>query len=194
MVASQIRKTIGLVAIGLMILSDFILASSIYLIKENVNMGSDLSLGIHIFGFLLGAVWAGAIERDMRKRASMTFAIFGQILTWLFILFAIRDWPMYDSRPIWIASIVVIWSLALVLAKVKRVSKFKDVERRNFSYQARMDTLENQNNKCAMCDDNLSSKIIEFDHIDGDRSNNDPSNCQALCSNCHSTKTRSNQV
>ena len=29
----------------------------------------------------------------------------------------------------------------------------------------------------------------DFDHADGDRSNNDISNAQALCKNCHGFKT-----
>ena len=33
-------------------------------------------------------------------------------------------------------------------------------------------------------------KIWDFDHIDGDSSNNSLSNCQALCPNCHAKKTR----
>jgi 5-methylcytosine-specific restriction endonuclease McrA len=32
--------------------------------------------------------------------------------------------------------------------------------------------------------------LWDYDHIDGNRSNNDPSNCQALCPNCHAKKTR----
>lgn len=31
---------------------------------------------------------------------------------------------------------------------------------------------------------------LDVDHIDGDRSNNDPSNLQTLCSNCHRLKTK----
>lgn len=34
------------------------------------------------------------------------------------------------------------------------------------------------------------SLCFDFDHIDNDRSNNDFSNCQALCPNCHAIKTR----
>jgi HNH endonuclease len=34
-----------------------------------------------------------------------------------------------------------------------------------------------------------SSGVWDFDHIDGNGSNNAPSNCQALCPNCHAKKT-----
>ena len=30
---------------------------------------------------------------------------------------------------------------------------------------------------------------LDVDHIDGDRANNDPSNLQTLCANCHRIKT-----
>jgi 5-methylcytosine-specific restriction endonuclease McrA len=32
--------------------------------------------------------------------------------------------------------------------------------------------------------------VWDYDHIDGNRSNNKISNCQALCPNCHAKKTR----
>jgi 5-methylcytosine-specific restriction endonuclease McrA len=31
---------------------------------------------------------------------------------------------------------------------------------------------------------------LDVDHIDGDRSNNEPSNLQTLCANCHRLKTK----
>lgn len=31
---------------------------------------------------------------------------------------------------------------------------------------------------------------LDIDHIDADRSNNDPSNLQTLCANCHRLKTK----
>lgn len=43
--------------------------------------------------------------------------------------------------------------------------------------------LEIQRNRCANC--GKKSKIYDFDHIDNNSSNNDISNCQALCPNCH---------
>ncbi len=33
---------------------------------------------------------------------------------------------------------------------------------------------------------------LDVDHIDGDRHNNDPSNLQTLCANCHRLKTHLN--
>lgn len=34
---------------------------------------------------------------------------------------------------------------------------------------------------------------LDVDHIDGDKSNNDPSNHQILCANCHRLKTKLNK-
>jgi len=45
-----------------------------------------------------------------------------------------------------------------------------------------------QNNRCNSCKKVLD--VANFDHIDGDRSNNSLFNCQALCPNCHAKKTR----
>lgn len=35
---------------------------------------------------------------------------------------------------------------------------------------------------------------LDVDHIDGDHSNNDPSNLQTLCANCHRLKTREDHI
>lgn len=37
------------------------------------------------------------------------------------------------------------------------------------------------------------SSQLDVDHIDGDNSNNQPSNLQTLCSNCHRIKTYTNK-
>jgi len=34
---------------------------------------------------------------------------------------------------------------------------------------------------------------LDVDHIDGDHGNNDPSNFQTLCANCHRLKTKLNK-
>ena len=44
-----------------------------------------------------------------------------------------------------------------------------------------------QDGKCAIC--NKFSPRWEYDHIDNNRENNNLSNCQGLCPNCHSVKT-----
>jgi hypothetical protein len=67
--------------------------------------------------------------------------------------------------------------------------KYKDRERRGFPYYIKGEVLRNQNHRCAHCNKILN--VVDWDHIDGNRSNNKESNCQALCPNCHAIKTRS---
>ena len=64
--------------------------------------------------------------------------------------------------------------------------------REPFSELVKQTTLQNQDGKCNMCNISLSKYVIEYDHIDNDRTNNQLSNCQALCINCHSKKLRPN--
>jgi len=64
----------------------------------------------------------------------------------------------------------------------------KKASRRQFSKLVKQKVLLRQNFRCKSCLIPLES--VDFDHIDGDTSNNDISNCQALCPNCHAKKTR----
>ena len=64
--------------------------------------------------------------------------------------------------------------------------------REPFSELVKQTTLQNQDDKCNMCNISLNKYVIEYDHIDNDKTNNQLSNCQALCANCHSEKTKRN--
>ena len=44
--------------------------------------------------------------------------------------------------------------------------------------------------KCGFIPEDLVQ--LDVDHIDGNRCNNDPSNIQTLCANCHRLKTKQN--
>jgi len=68
----------------------------------------------------------------------------------------------------------------------KRYGKHR--ERRYFPASVKEDAIRKQHHKCAIC--KRSTTIWDFDHKDGNRSNNCPSNCQALCPTCHAKKTR----
>ena len=70
----------------------------------------------------------------------------------------------------------------------KEAQKIKRKQRNRFSKATRFFTLLHQNNCCNYC--GMILEFPEYDHIDDDRTNNDPSNCQALCPNCHARKTR----
>jgi len=60
--------------------------------------------------------------------------------------------------------------------------------RKDFSKSVRKQVSALQNYRCNYC--NRVLDVVNFDHIDGDRSNNSIFNCQALCPNCHARKTR----
>jgi len=66
--------------------------------------------------------------------------------------------------------------------------KAKSGKRKQFLKLTKEEVLKMQKNRCRLC--GKKSDIWDFDHIDGDKANNDISNCQALCPNCHAKKTR----
>ena len=62
--------------------------------------------------------------------------------------------------------------------------------RRPFSADTKRIVLSAQGHKCNICQCNLMFQgITEFDHKNGDNSDNISLNCQALCANCHRRKT-----
>jgi len=71
---------------------------------------------------------------------------------------------------------------------LEKDEKAKSGKRKPFSTPTKKKILEYQQNRCKLC--GKKSKIWDFDHIDGKSLNNDISNCQALCPNCHAKKTR----
>lgn len=66
--------------------------------------------------------------------------------------------------------------------------KGKKMIRKHFPKSIQNAVLKIQRNRCNMCGKKLEE--INFDHIDGNRSNNSITNCQALCPNCHAKKSR----
>ena len=62
----------------------------------------------------------------------------------------------------------------------------RGVKRRAFTQVTKEQVLRRQNHTCNMC--GLGSQHWDFDHI-GSRGDNSASNCQALCLDCHRTKT-----
>ena len=55
--------------------------------------------------------------------------------------------------------------------------------RKDFSKKHKDETLSRQFHLCAECKQFMYTP--EFHHIDGNHSNNDLANCEALCPNCH---------
>ena len=97
----------------------------------------------------------------------------------------------FGSNGIIIGIVVLI--VIVIIAGIAKSSKTQSGEhgvlaRRSFSQDVRDTVLQNQEGRCAICGRHASS--FQFDHKDGNHSNNSPSNCQALCPNCHDRKSR----
>ena len=86
---------------------------------------------------------------------------------------------------------IVIYAI-IQIEKNQHKKRMVHLTREPFSELVKQTTLQNQDGKCNMCNMSLSNYVIEYDHIDNDKTNNQLSNCQALCVNCHSKKTRTN--
>lgn len=61
-------------------------------------------------------------------------------------------------------------------------------KRKDFTESTKKQTLFSQGYRCAMCFQ--PNQFFDFHHKDGNRNNNQPSNCEALCPICHAKKTR----
>jgi flagellar biogenesis protein FliO len=79
----------------------------------------------------------------------------------------------------------------ILLAAVWIVLRQRDTrhrKRRDFPADVKKQKLSEQNYKCAIC--KRSAGVWDYDHIDGNRSNNKSRNLQVLCPNCHAKKSR----
>ncbi len=88
--------------------------------------------------------------------------------------------------------IVVLFIIIAIAAAAARSGKEKPGERRGFVDSVKKEVLRLQDHKCNVC--NRLLDVVDYDHKDGDSSNNDISNCQALCPNCHAKKSRKAQM
>ena len=109
---------------------------------------------------------------------------------------AIRKSSLFNIVKKWAKSgkldpIEAIRAVITVADKLDQASKQDNngkLKRKSFSQTTQEITLIKQAHKCNMCKKKMD--VINFDHIDEDRSNNSIENCQALCPNCHAKKTR----
>jgi predicted HNH restriction endonuclease len=92
-----------------------------------------------------------------------------------------KDSNSYDSLFLVLFFVVIVGAIIWNLTH-------RTKERRYFSAEVKRQVLQNQNCKCEICKRNTG--VWDYDHKNGDRSNNKLSNCQALCPNCHAKKTR----
>ena len=86
----------------------------------------------------------------------------------------------------------VIVVIIIIAAIAKGKGGISVGERRGFSTSVKEQVLKKQGHRCNIC--NRLLNVVDYDHKNGDRSNNDISNCQALCPNCHTEKTRRAQM
>jgi len=84
---------------------------------------------------------------------------------------------------------IVIYAI-IQIEKKQHKGRMIHLTREPFSELVKQTTLQNQDGKCNMCNMPLSNNVIEYDHIDNNKTNNQLSNCQVLCINCHSKKLR----
>jgi len=75
-----------------------------------------------------------------------------------------------------------------LLANYGYKRKYKSRARKDFSKKIKQARLILQAFRCRHCFTYLD--VYQFDHIDGNRSNNSIFNCQALCPTCHARKSK----
>ena len=98
-----------------------------------------------------------------------------------------------ETSPYFFGSILFLIISIFCFCYAKNENKpYKYLPRKPFPEWVKQATLQNQDGKCKMCNMPLSNYVAEYDHIDNNRTNNQPFNCQALCANCHSKKTKTN--
>ena len=63
--------------------------------------------------------------------------------------------------------------------------------RKSFSKFQQSEIVGSQDGKCKICSTRFSKDVHpQFDHVNGDNSDNSTKNGQAICSNCHDAKSR----
>jgi 5-methylcytosine-specific restriction endonuclease McrA len=186
---SSLRKYLAFSGIILIIGSSLLFAKSNQVTDPQKN-DQDIQLFIlWLIGIAIIIIWILKERSDLLK-ISMVFVVLGQIMLWV-LIWEPGNQNTYDSLTInqICFIIMILWSISGLLVLIKKRIKFKYTQRRGFQEYIKEETLQKQKYKCAHCKRYL--KVREFDHKDGDRSNNDISNCQALCPTCHSLKTSS---
>jgi len=105
-----------------------------------------------------------------------------------YTIFALRD------RTKWKGDYTICMDCNIDQHTNTTISNVNTQNRRKFSSEVEQRTLKNQRYRCNDCGKvigEVKGRLVwfDYDHIDGNPSNNDPSNCQALCKNCHQHKT-----
>lgn len=78
-------------------------------------------------------------------------------------------------------------------AALKGISKIGTKEYRSSCLTCRRKAQKAKKGYCERClVVPLDKKLLDVDHIDGNRANNEPQNLQTLCKPCHKIKTKEN--
>ena len=120
-------------------------------------------------------------RRNIPRVALATILGIGSYLLWFSYTPLWLDLGLKEQRAI----AFVIW---IVATAVLLSSPVKKGERKGFSILVKREAVRKQKAKCARCKRKLVDYGHDFDHKNGDRSNNKLSNCQALCTPCHRRK------
>ena len=146
----------------------------------------DIRFNSHLFFslMLLGLLSLSYFKR--RKRVRVVFSLSLVLLSYV-CWFSNQPelWSAYDVSPYeqrFLA--IVLWGIALWVL----VHKSSKEKRRYFTEVVRRETIQKQNGRCNKCKRKLVAYDVDFDHKNGDRSNNKLSNCQVLCVPCHRRK------
>ncbi len=98
-----------------------------------------------------------------------------------------------DETPIFEIIILGLIGIAGIIGIITKKNKFNIFQRRGWSGFEKEQVRERQYGKCNMC--YTPQSHWKYDHIDGNKSDNDIDNCQALCPDCYSVKTeRDNRI
>jgi len=115
--------------------------------------------------------------------AVMGFFISLMIFGMMMIIGIIPEFPEAENT---IGLLIFISIIPLAIMMKIGISRRKAKKRRAFTQDTKDLVLQRQNHRCNACGSSPSN--WDFDHI-GSRANNSPSNCQALCLDCHRNKT-----
>lgn len=156
---------------------------------------------------LLFLVAVFSISIALRKKNRKIRKVITLIMLFVSIVPFVDSLPSRSSNATNVGSIalaIFLVIIALLIAFVTRIYRAKKTIpwikhrgiRRQFPILIRDQVLKAQQHECANCGLSISPPLVHYDHIDGNHTNIEISNCQALCPNCHSLKTdddRSNQ-
>lgn len=78
--------------------------------------------------------------------------------------------------------------------EIRATTKYGTISYRSSCTSCRKTARAEKGDSCTRCGFIPEDLVqLDVDHIDGDRSNNNESNLQTLCANCHRLKTKQDQ-